>query len=383
MKPLLIKPHGGKLEERMTGGKARDSLLEKVKQMSKITLDIREIADLELMATGALSPLKGYMIREEYLSVLYQKRLVDGLPWTIPITLQAFQEELFQINEGDDVALLDRENRALGVLHLEEKYKWDKEKEATRVYQTNDKKHPGVNYIYQLGDYLLGGKVEVLNMPFHKRFIKYRLPPSETRKIFRERGWRRVVGFQTRNPIHRGHEYVQKCALEICDGLFVHPLVGETRKEDVPPDVRIKTYEVAIENYYPKDRVLLAVLPAAMRYAGPREAIFHAIIRKNYGCTHFIVGRDHAGVGNYYGPFDAQYIFDEFDEGEMGITPLFFDDAFYCKKCKGMATAKICPHPKSEHISLSGTKIRKMLKEGKTLPPEFVRPEVAKILMEG
>ena len=382
MRPLLIKPHGGRLEERIVGKESRDGWMEDAKKMRKIFLDIREMDDLELIGTGALSPLRGYMTQDEYLSVINRMRLVNGLPWTIPITLHAFKQELSDIRVGDDAALLDSESRLLGVLHLQEMYKWDKEKEATKVYLTNDKRHPSVSYLHRVGEYLLGGEVEVINLPVHKRFLKYRLPPSDTRKIFAERGWKRIVGFQTRNPIHRGHEYVQKCALEICDGLLLHPLVGETAKEDIPPDIRIKTYEVAIEHYYPKDRVLLAVFPAAMRYAGPREAILHAIMRKNYGCTHFIVGRDHAGTGNYYGPFDAQHIFDEFDERELEITPLFFDNAFYCKKCGGMATAKICPHSQEDHISLSGTKIRKMLKEGKEPPPEFVRPEVGKILME-
>jgi sulfate adenylyltransferase len=375
-------PHGGRLEERIVEKETREKWIEDAKRISKIFLDTREMDDLELIGVGALSPLKGYMNQDEYLSVISQMRLVNGLPWTIPITLHASKPELSGIKVGDDVALLDSESRLLGILHLQEMYEWNKEKEATKIYLTNDKKHPSVDYISKAGEYLLGGEIEVINLPIHKRFLKYRLSPSETRKIFAERAWKRVAGFQTRNPVHRGHEYIQKCALEICDGLLLHPLVGETIREDIPPDIRVKTYELTVEHYFPKERVLLAVFPAAMRYAGPKEAVLHAIIRKNYGCTHFIVGRDHAGTGNYYGPFDAQHIFDEFDERELGITPLFFDDAFYCKKCGGMATAKVCPHSKEDHISLSGTKIRKMIKEEKDLPPEFVRPEVGKILLE-
>lgn len=377
-----IAPHGGTLVDRFVEGEERARLLSTVSKLKKIPLDAREISDLELLAIGGFSPLEGFMTKDDYEEVLDVMRLTSGVPWTIPITLSATKDEANDLKEKDYVALVDENGAYLGVLHLKEKFNNDKEKEAEIVYGTLDKSHPGVAKVFEGGEVLLGGKVSVLELPKHEDFIRYYLPPKQTRRIFAEKGWRRVAGFQTRNPIHRAHEYLQKCALEIVDGLLIHPIIGETKSDDIPADVRMRCYEALLENYYPKDRVLLAVNPAAMRYAGPREAIFHAIVRKNYGCTHFIVGRDHAGVGKFYGPFDAHYIFDEFDPHELGITPLFFDNAFYCKRCQAMASYKTCPHDSSEHISLSGTKVREMLQKGELPPPEFSRPEVAKILIE-
>ena len=378
-----IKPHGGVLVNRLVKDSERDSLVEKAKGLKAVLLDQWAISDLEMIAVGAFSPLEGFMGEEDYKNVLDMKRLSNGLPWTIPITLSTTKEKSATIKEGDDVALLGQDKALLAILHLQEKFNHDKEKEALEVYGTADTQHPGVSRVYNMGEVLLGGKISVLQLPKHEEFLNYRLTPHETRKIFSDRGWRRIVGFQTRNPVHRAHEYIQKCALETVDGLLLHPLVGETKGDDIPAELRMRCYEVLLENYYPKDRVVLSVLAAAMRYAGPNEAIFHAIIRKNYGCTHFIVGRDHAGVGKYYGPFDAHYIFDEFEPGELGITPLFFDFTFYCKICNGMASYKSCPHDSSNHVSLSGTKVREMLKSGQIQPPEWTRREIAEILLNG
>jgi sulfate adenylyltransferase len=377
-----IEPHGGRLINREVCGREREELEGRLPSLPRVFLRPREVSDIEMIAVGAYSPLEGFMTKDDYESVLHNMRLANGLPWTIPITLSVSEEEARKLKEGEDIALANSAGEILAVLHLTEKYTYDKEREASLVYGTVDSQHPAVGYLFGCcGEVLLGGQISLLKRPQYSEFVEFRFDPAETRRIFQERGWRRVVGFQTRNPIHRAHEYIQKCALEICDGLFLHPLVGETKSDDVPADIRMQCYQVLLEKYYPKDRVFLAVLPAAMRYAGPREAIFHAIIRKNYGCTHFIVGRDHAGVGNFYGSFDAHYIFDEFKPGELEITPLFFDYTFYCRKCGGMASYKTCPHESSEHVALSGTKVREMLSQGKVPPQEFTRPEVAKILL--
>jgi sulfate adenylyltransferase len=376
-----IPAHGGTLINRLVEGSQRDALIEKARTLPVILLDERELSDLDMIASGALSPLTGFMGQADYLSVVETMRLKNGLPWTIPITLSVTEDEAKKYKAGDQIALADRDHR-LAILTVKEIYKVDKEKEASLVYKTTEEAHPGVAAIYQKGDWNLAGDVDVLRRVEYQDFKQYRLDPKELRKIFSEKGWKRIVAFQTRNPIHRAHEYLQKCALEIVDGLLVHPLVGATKSDDIPADVRMKSYEVILDQYYPKTRTLLAVNPASMRYAGPREAIFHALIRKNYGCTHFIVGRDHAGVGNYYGTFDAHLIFDEFEPEEIGITPMFFDHSFYCKKCDGMASYKTCPHDKSEHVTLSGTKVREMLQRGEMPPKEFSRPEVVQVLIE-
>jgi sulfate adenylyltransferase len=377
-----IPPHGGDLVNRLVQGPEKENLMKKAQGLKSLQLTRRKLCDLEMIAVGAYSPLEGYPNSKDYESVITSMRLANGLPWSIPITFRVTKEQAENLKEGDDIALKNEEGRALAILHLEEKYAYEKTKAAKAVYGTESEEHPGVHTLYRRADILLGGKVTVLELPANREFLSYRLTPQETRDVFRERGWRTVVGFQTRNPVHRAHEYIQKCALEMVDGLLLHPLMGETKSDDIPADVRMRCYKALMEGYYPKDRVVLSVLPAPMRYAGPREAIHHAIIRKNYGCTHFIVGRDHAGVGNFYGTFDAHHIFKNFEPDELGITPLFFDHTFYCKPCGGMASIKTCPHPVKDHIALSGTKVREMLRSGILPPPEFTRPEVAKILIE-
>ena len=376
-----IPAHGGRLISRELTGVERETLVERVPAMPRIDLRQREVSDLEMIANGAFSPLEGFMCEDDYTAVRGNKHLASGLPWTIPITLSTSDEIAASLGEGSDIALYS-DDHLLGVLHLRQKFRYDKEREAERVYLTSDLAHPGVRALFDQGDWLLGGPISLLNRPRNSTFPEFRLDPEQTREEFKKKGWQRVVAFQTRNPIHRAHEYIIKCALEVVDGLLLHPLVGETKSDDIPADVRMRCYQAMLENYFPRTRTLLAVNPAAMRYAGPREAVFHAIIRKNYGCTHFIVGRDHAGVGNYYGTYDAHYIFNEFDREALGITPMFFDHSFYCKRCDAMASNKTCPHDSSEHVTLSGTKVREMLGRGEMPPREFSRPEVAAILIE-
>ena len=379
----LIAPHGGTLIDREARGAERERLLRAAAKLPSVVLNARAEADLELIAVGALSPLEGFLGERDYLSVRDGRRLANGLVWSIPVTLSATAEERAKLRIGEDVALRARTGRVVAVLHLAEIYEYDKRREAEAVYGTAEEKHPGVQALYSQGEYLLGGRVTVLDHPNGEEFRQYRLTPAETRALFAEKGWTRIVAFQTRNPVHRAHEYIQKCALETVDGLLLHPIVGETKADDIPAPVRLRAYEAILQNYYPLDRTVLAVLPAAMRYAGPREAIFHATIRRNYGCSHFIVGRDHAGVGNYYGTYDAQRIFLDFSPDEIGIAPMFFDNTFYCRKCDGMASLKTCPHDASHHVSLSGTRVREMLAAGEIPPAEFTRPEVAAALIEG
>jgi sulfate adenylyltransferase len=376
-----IAPHGGRLINReVTGDEAR-ALGERARALPSLRLSSRALSDLELIAIGGFSPLEGFMTRAQYTSVVDGMHLPDGLPWSLPVTLAATKDEAASLKDGRQVALADEGGEPLAVLDLEEKFGYDKQREAQQAYRTTDEAHPGVAALYTQGEVLLGGRVTVFRRP-PGTFPEFRLTPAQTRAAFAERGWRTVVGFQTRNPVHRAHEYIQKCALEIVDGLLLHPLVGDTKGDDIPADVRMRCYQVLLEGYYPQDRVLLSVLPAAMRYAGPREAIFHAIMRKNYGCTHFIVGRDHAGVGSYYGTYDAQMIFSEFQPGELGITPLFFEHTFYCRACQSMASSKTCPHGNEERVALSGTKVRELLAAGEAPPSEFSRPEVAQVLIE-
>ncbi len=382
-----MTPHGGTLVNRILTGTLREAVLAEAAILPKVYLSSMAMSDLEMIATGALSPLTGFMDQETYDSVVEGMRLPNGLAWTIPVTLPVEKAFAAGLAVGNDIALVERtaagQDNLMGILSLREKFAYDKEREAREVYRTTEEAHPGVARLYRQGDILLGGDIWLLNRPSNLPFPEFRKDPAETRRYFAEKGWRRVVAFQTRNPIHRAHEYLQKVAMEVVDGLLLHPLVGETKADDIPADVRMQSYQAVLDAYYPSDRVLLSVFPAAMRYAGPREAIFHAIARQNYGCTHFIVGRDHAGVGNYYGTYDAQHIFDEFESDELAITPLFFEHAFYCRKCEAVVTAKTCPHGKEDHVFLSGTQVRKLLAEGKQLPVEFTRPEVSKVLVEG
>jgi len=381
-----IRPHGGVLVNRVLRGVAREGALEKAHELPRWMLAPVNVSDLELIAIGAVSPLNGFMGQADYESVVETMHLANGLVWTIPITLPVSKSFADEVELGQEIALYqpgEGTGHLLATMEVQEKYAYDKEREAREVYRTTEDKHPGVARVYAQEDVLLGGPITLLNRPLDQAFPKFRYDPIQTRRIFAGNGWRRVVGFQTRNPIHRAHEYIQKAALEIVDGLFLHPLVGETKKDDIPADVRMQSYQAILRDYYPADRVLLGVFPAAMRYAGPREAIFHALCRKNYGCTHFIVGRDHAGVRGYYGTYDAQLIFDEFEPAEIGVIPLFFEHAFYCKKCQSVVTAKTCPHGKEDWLFLSGTQVREMLSRGEAPPPEFTRPEVAKILIDG
>jgi sulfate adenylyltransferase len=370
-------PHDGQLVNCIADPQQAANLREVVPQLPVVRLTARQMSDLNLLGNGALSPLDGFMGRADYERVLTEMRLESGLPWSLPVTLAV--DAATAPSEGAQAALFDASDRLVGVMDVREVYGYDKQREAREVYRTEDEAHPGVLAMYGQGDVLLGGPVTV--MPDAHQPGPHELSPAQTRAAFQERGWRTIVGFQTRNPVHRAHEYIQKCALEIVDGLLLHPLVGETKSDDVPADVRMRCYEVLLDNYYPKGRVQLAALPAAMRYAGPREAIFHALVRKNYGCTHFIVGRDHAGVGSYYGPYDAQELFDQFAPGELGILPLKFENSFFCRRCAGMASEKTCPHTVDDRVALSGTAVRNMLRAGELPPPEFSRPEVAQILI--
>ena len=377
-----IAPHGGVLVDLMVGGDEAAALAAEAANLPKIVASERELADLEMLATGALSPLTGFQDEGDYHAVLDSMHLQSGLAWAIPVVLSVTEEQAHRVGSGGAVALLPSAGMdPIAVLRVKGSFRRDKPKEAVAVYRTDQAEHPGVKAVYDSGDYCLAGDLEVLSLPVHTNFHAYRLIPAETRAEFTKRGWKTVVGFQTRNPIHRAHEYIQKCALETVDGLLVHPLMGATKSDDVPPDVRMRCYEALFEGYYPKDRAMVAIFPAAMRYAGPREAIWHAICRKNYGCTHFIVGRDHAGVGDYYGTYDAQRIFEEFEPGELGIMPLKFEHSFWCEACEGMASPKTCPHGEETRISLSGTKVREMLRNGERPPQEFSRPEVADILI--
>ncbi len=376
-----VPPHGGVLAARLASSAQLESLWREASQLPRVPLDRWALADLELFAGGALSPLEGFMSQADYEGVVEELRLVNGIVWPLPVTL-AVPDEHPQSLRGAERAALESDGQVRAIIEICQIWRRDTEREAQNVYGTTDLRHPGVKRLHEQGDWLVGGRVTVLSLPADLPFASYRLTPAETRRIFAERGWKTVAGFQTRNPVHRAHEYLQKVALEHVDGLFLHPIGGETKDDDISLEVRMLCYKALLENYYPTERVLLALNPASMRYAGPREAVFHALVRKNFGCTHFIVGRDHAGVGNYYHPYAAHRVFEQFDREEIGIEPLFFENAFYCRRCAGMATPKTCPHTEDGRVILSGTAVRSLLARGAELPREFTRPEVAAVLGE-
>lgn len=372
----LIAPHGGTLVDRMVAPDAAAKKLAAAQSLAKIPLSDRSICDVICIATGAYSPLEGFMGSGDYKAVVEGMRLQNGLIWPMPIVLPCTNAD---VKAGSNAALTDETGDVIATIEVSELFTGDPAREAEKVYGTADNQHPGVAAVLEAGPTYAAGKITLLKMPA-PQFPAETMTPAQTRAKFTELGWRTIVAFQTRNPVHRAHEYLQKVALEIVDGLLLHPLVGKTKGDDVPADVRMRCYHVLLEKYYPMGRTVLSVFPAAMRYAGPREAVLHAIARKNYGCSHFIVGRDHAGVGSYYGTFDAQRIFNDI-EAELGVTILRFEHSFWCNVCEGMATTKTCPHDKANHVALSGTKVRDMLRAGERPPQEFSRPEVADVLI--
>jgi len=380
----LVPPHGGTLNPVIVSEEDLPKARAEAEALPQVSMTSRETSDLIMMAMGAFSPLSGFLTEADYAGVVKDMRLSDGTFWPVPITLSVTRDEGDALKAGDRIALVDEESREImGTMTVEEKFTYDAEEEARSVFRTTDRAHPGVEKLLQQGEVLIGGPVKAFSEgAYPERFSEYFARPKETRRLFAERNWSQVAAFQLRNPMHRSHEYCTKIALEVSDGLFIHPLVGALKEGDIPAEVRMRCYEVLLERYYPKDRVILKVYPMEMRYAGPREALLHAVIRQNFGCTHLIVGRDHAGVGNYYGPFDAQEIFDALRPGDLHIKPLKIDWTFHCYKCGTMASMKTCPHRPEDRCLISGTELRRMLSNGEMPPPEFSRPEVLEILID-
>jgi sulfate adenylyltransferase len=377
----LPAPHGGRLVGRLVSAAERAALAAEAARLPAVALDGLGLADLECLAVGAFSPLTGFLGARDHATVAEEGRLADGSVWTLPVVLAVDRQALR--GAPDRLVLTGLGGTILAVLDVEEVYQPDPVAEAVRVFGTADPARPGVAATLSRPGPLVAGPVRVLGLPAAPPGLGPRLTPAEVRAEAAARGWRTMAGFQTRNPVHRAHEYLHKVALELVDGLLLHPLVGQTKDDDLPADLRMACYRALIERYYPPGRVLLSAFPAAMRYAGPREAVFHALVRKNYGCTHFIVGRDHAGVGGHYGAYAAQEAFDAYDLGELGITPLKFEHAFWCRRCEGMATTRTCPHPPGDRVILSGTAVRGLLARGELPPREFSRPEVARLLAAG
>jgi sulfate adenylyltransferase len=380
----LISPYGGKLKPLLLRGDALREAIEKAHTLVKVQMTSRERDDLIMMGIGAFSPLDGFMGKRDWKGVCDEMRMADGTFWPIPITFSVDKEIAHSLKEGQEIALLDKEtNEVMGIMTIEEKYEIDKGYECKQIFKTDDPRHPGVAKVMAQGEVNLGGPVKVISEgEYPKRFKGVYATPEETRRLFQERGWKSIAALQLRNPMHRSHEYIAKIALELCDGLFIHQLLGRLKEDDLPSEVRIKCVEVLVDHYFPKNRVIQKGYPLEMRYGGPREALLHAIFRQNYGATHLIVGRDHAGVGNYYGPYEAQEIFDQIPSDTLLIKPLKMDWTFYCYKCKGMASYKTCPHPEEDHLKLSGSVLRKKLASGESIPEEFSRPEVLQILTD-
>lgn len=370
--------------DRLVPEAERAERLAEAEKLDKVPLSSREVSDLIMIGIGAFSPLVGFMDEDDYLGSMRDMRLPNGVMWPVPITLAPPNGEADKVGEGEHIALTDGETgEIVGTMLVTGKYGYDKQEEVKNVFGTDDPGHPGVEKVLAQGDTCIAGEVMVLSEGgYPERFPNEYARPAETRALFEEHGWKTVVAFQTRNPLHRSHEYLTKVALEIADGLFIHPIVGALKAGDIPAETRQACYDVLLENYYPRDRVELKVYPMEMRYGGPREAILHAILRQNFGCSHLCVGRDHAGVGDYYGTYEAQEIFDELRPGDLALEPLKFEHTYYCHACQGMASAKTCPHDKDQHVFISGTKLREMLAAGERPPGEFSRPEVVEVLME-